>query len=139
MTPNVQQYLNAARRGAEWLISQQNPDGSFVRPDLQADVYHKAPYALALSGHPIEANRLLEWIKANDLGADGELRHFDASLALYKSNWICQGAHRLARFDISYPAMRAIRRCQAPCGGFFQVAAGNDYVEAVCTASAGMS
>jgi hypothetical protein len=151
MASSIERYVEAAQYGAAWLLSQQNSDGSFIRPDLQADVYHKAPYALAITGHVVEAQRLLEWIKRNDLQEDGDLRHFDDGLGLYKTNWICQGAHRLARFDISRPAMRHVLRCQAPCGGFYQVlpplrrggqegvVAGNEYVEPVCTASAGMS
>ena len=139
MQTRVESYRDAARRGAQWLLSQQNSDGSFLGPDLQADVYHKAPYALGLTGYALEANRLLNWIKAHDLAADGRLHHFDAGLALYKTNWICQGAHRLARFDISAPVMRYILQCQAPCGGFFQVVEGNEYVEPVCTSWAGVS
>jgi hypothetical protein len=120
-------------------MSQQNDDGSLIRPDLQADVYHKAPYALALTGNIIPAQRLLEWIKRNDLREDGDLHHFDNGLGLYKTNWVCQGAHRLARFDISRPVIGHVLRCQAPNGGFFQVVSGNEYVEPVCTAAAGLS
>jgi hypothetical protein len=139
MPPNLSPYVAAARRGADWLLSQQNADGSFIRPDLQADVYHKAPLALALTGHAAEAGRLLSWIRANDLGECGRLRHFDDGLGLYKSNWICQGAHRMGRFDLSAPAMQHILMCQAPCGGFFQTHELNQLVEPVCTAWAGVS
>jgi hypothetical protein len=82
---------------------------------------------------------VVNWIKAHDLQADGRLRHFDAGLALYKTAWACQGAHRLARLDISRPVMGYILRCQAPCGGFFQVAEGNAYVEPVCSSWAAMA
>jgi len=139
MSADLTAYVEAAHRGADWLLSQQNEDGSFLKPDLQADVYHKAPLALSLTGHIIEANRLLRWIKANDLGECGRLKHFDDGLALYKSNWVCQGAHRLGRFDLSLPAMEHILLCQAPCGGFFQTHELNQLVEPVCTAWAGVS
>jgi hypothetical protein len=132
-------YRQAAQRGAQWLMAQQNSDGSFIRPDIQADVYHKGAFALGISGHVAEAMRLLNWIKANDLAEGGRLRHFDAGLALYKTSWICQGAHRLARFDISLAVIEYILSCQAPCGGFFQVVEGSDYVEPVCSSWAGMS
>lgn len=135
----MSKYLEAAQRGAAWLISRQNEDGSFIRPDLQADVYHKAPFALGVSGHPIEANRLLNWVKENDLQENGDLKHFDDGLGLYKTCWATQGAHRLARFDVSYPVMQHILRCQAPCGGSYQVVGGNEYVEPVCSAAAGMT
>jgi hypothetical protein len=137
MDPKLLSYVDAARRAADWLLSQQNPDGSFIREDLQADCYHKAVLACGLTGHLIAANRLLNWIKAHDLQPDGRLRHFDLGLALYKTSWVCQGAHRLARFDISRPVMRYILRCQAPCGGFYQVVEGSPYVEPVSSAWAG--
>lgn len=139
MTAEVKRYFAAARRGADWLLAQQNPDGSFVRPDVQADVYHKAGYALAISGHPVEANRLLSWIAAHDLSEGGRLRHFDPGLALYKTTWTCQAAHRLGRFDVSLPVMEYVLRCQAPCGGFYQVEEGIDYLEPVCTSWAGVT
>ncbi|MBM3477096.1 MAG: hypothetical protein FJX75_27835 [Armatimonadetes bacterium] len=139
MDPKLPSYVNAANRGVEWLLSQQNADGSFIREDLQADCYHKAIAACALTGHPIAANRLLNWIKANDLQPDGRLRHFDAGLALYKTAWVCQGAHRLGRLDISRPVLGYILRCQAPCGGFYQLVEGNPYVEPVCTSWAAVA
>jgi len=138
MQESTRSYLKAARRGAEWLLTRQNTDGSFVQPDMQADVYHKAALALAVSGHAAEAQRLLNWIKANDLQPDGRLRRFDDGLALYKTSWICQGAHRLGRFDLSLPVMDYILSCQAPCGGFYQTRELTEFVEPVCTAWAGV-
>lgn len=135
----LDRYREAAHRGTQWLLSRQNSDGSFTREDLQADVYHKGAYALAVTGHALEAHRLLNWVKREGLGADGRPRHFDQSLALYKTSWICQGAHRLGRFDVSYPVLGYVLRCQAPGGGFFQVVEGNDYVESLCTGWAGVA
>jgi hypothetical protein len=122
-----------------WLLEQQNPDGSFIQPDMQADVYHKGILALAVTGHAVEASRLLTWIKAHDLQEGGRLRHYDDGLALYKTSWACQGAHRLGRFDISLPVMEYILSCQAPCGGFFQTQQLTEYIEPVCTAWAGVA
>jgi len=139
MDPKLLSYVNAANRGADWLLSQQNADGSFVREDLQADCYHKAILACGMTSHPIAANRLLNWVKAHDLQPDGRLRHFDLGLALYKTSWACQGAHRLGRLDISRPVMAYILSCQAPCGGFYQVVEGNAYIEPVCSAWAAMA
>ncbi|NPV48471.1 MAG: hypothetical protein HPY69_16145 [Armatimonadetes bacterium] len=136
---SLDRYREAAHRGTQWLLSRQNADGSFIRDDLQADVYHKGAYALAVTGHTLEAHRLLNWIRREALGADGRPRHFDQGLALYKTSWIYQGAHRLGRFDISYPVVRYILRCQAPGGGFFQVVEGNEYVESLCTGWAGVA
>ena len=139
MEARIETYIDAARRGVEWVLQHQNDDGSLISDEVQADVYHKAGYAFGITGHIAEANRLLDWVKANDLGADGRLKHFDLGLALYKTNWTCQSAHRLARFDISAPVFEYVLRCQAPCGGFFQVEEGNPFIEPVCTSWAGMT
>jgi hypothetical protein len=138
-TSQPNNYREAAARGARWLLSIQNADGSFIREDLQADVYHKGAYAMSVAGHSLEAHRLVNWVKREGLGADGRPMHFDAGLALYKTSWICQGAHRMGRFDVSYPVLGYVLRCQAPGGGFFQAAEGNDYVESLCTGWAGVS
>ncbi len=135
----LKHYHDTSLRGAEWLLQQQNDDGSFIRPDLQADVYYKAAYALGITGHPVEANRLLDWIKQHRLREAGEIIHFDNHQATYKNSWICQGAHRLGRFDISCPVMQHILRCQAPCGGFFQLASGNDQILLTCSPWAGLA
>jgi hypothetical protein len=139
MRDQVESYAAAAHKGAEWLLAQQNEDGSFVSEKLQADVYHKAVLALNQTGHAVAANRLLSWIKESDLQPDGRLRHFDEGLGLYKSSWVCQGAHRNGRFDISLPAMAFMLRCQAPCGGFFQSPEAGEFVEPVCTSWGGLA
>ncbi len=66
---SLDRYREAAHRGTQWLLSRQNADGSFIRDDLQADVYHKGAYALAVTGHTLEAHRLLNWIRREALGA----------------------------------------------------------------------
>jgi hypothetical protein len=139
MDPQLLAYVKAANLAADWLLTQQNPDGSFIRDDLQADCYHKAIQALAMTSHPIAANRVLNWVKSHDLKPDGRLHHFDLGLALYKTSWACQGAHRLARLDVSRPVMGYLLRCQAPCGGFYQVVEGNAFVEPVSSSWAAMA
>jgi len=134
MLEKLTAYVRAASAGADWLLRQQNADGSLIQPDIQADVYHKAVLALSLSGHPIEANRLVNWIKASDLRPDGRLRRFDEGLALYKTSWICQGAHRMGRFDVSFPVMSFILAQQTPCGGFVQSPEITGFVEPVSSA-----
>ena len=134
MLRKTEAYVQAAMKGADWLLRQQNADGSFITPQMQADVYHKAVLALSVAGHPIEANRLVNWIAATDLQPSGRLRRFDEGLGLYKTSWICQGAHRLGRFDVSFPVMEFILSLQAPCGGFFQSPEITTHIEPVSSA-----
>ena len=46
----VERYLSAARRGVAWLETHQHDDGSLGPPVVPADVYHKAGYALGITG-----------------------------------------------------------------------------------------
>ena len=109
MTGNMESYLKAARKGSEWLASKQQEDGSIT----QAEVYYKAPYALSVTGRALEANKLISWIKTDVLQDNGDLNK-----NTYKNSWIVQGAHRLARFDVSLQGMDYLLQTQAPCGGF---------------------
>lgn len=135
----TERYLAAAHRGVAWLLARQHDDGSVGPPEVEADVYHKAGYAFAVTGHIDAAHRLYDWIRRHDLQPGGALRHYDQGLALYKTNWILQGAHRLARFDLSAPVSAYVATRQAPCGGFFQNEQELGYIEPVCTAWAAVS
>ena len=133
MVPQVERYLRAARKGVAWLLTQQNPDGSVGPPGQLATFCYKSPFALAITGHPVAANRLLSWMKANMLESDGELgAAAGEAYATYRIAWISQGAHRSARFDVSAPFLRWLLARQAPCGGFLAVPDA-DVVETVCT------
>lgn len=57
----------AAQKAAQWILSEQLPDGSFTPTDIGVDAYNKIPYALNITGHSVEANRLLDWIKKTTL------------------------------------------------------------------------
>jgi len=139
MRSQAGEFLDAAQRAAEWLISQQKDDGSLSPPEEGADRYYKVPYALAVTGHATEANRLLGWTKTNDLPSDGGLKLTSGGLALYKHSWMLQGAIRLARFDLVRPLGEYVLRCLAPCGGFFQVPEGNEFVEPACLGWGGLA
>jgi len=139
MSDQSVRFAEAARRAAEWSIAQQKEDGSITPPEQGANTYYKSPYAFAVTGHPTEANRLLDWTKANALFPGGELKLTSNALALYKHSWMLQGAIRLGRFDLVMPLGDYILRCMAPCGGFFQVPQGNEFVEPACTGWGGMA
>jgi hypothetical protein len=69
-----------------------------------------------MSGYYGSAHRLLNWVKAERLEPDGQLTAYNGDC--YKHSWFLQGAHRLGRFDLTYPVMSFLETCQAPCGGF---------------------
>lgn len=125
----IEAYLNAAQRGSEWLASKQKEDGSLTR----AEVYYKVPYAFAVTGRMVEANKLISWIKTDVMKENGDLNH-----NTYKNSWMAQGIHRLARFDVSLPAIGYILKAQAECGGFCATDDTSQIVEPIYTAWGGL-
>ena len=139
MSARIKRYQEAGRRAAEFILSHQRPDGSFTGKDFQEDVYHKTAYSLSVAGFFAEAHRLLDWMARHDLMPSGELRHYysPGRMQVYKDAWACIGAHRLGRFDISYPVMTFISTFQAPCGGFPCESKEDPWVRSLTTAWAG--
>jgi len=89
-----------------------------------------------MAGHFAEANKLLNWAKATTLQPDGQLKDYHGDV--YKHSWFFQGAHRLGRFDISYPVMSFLLTLQQACGGLPHFA-GDPYVRSLSTAWTGIS
>jgi len=89
-----------------------------------------------LFGYFSQAHRLLNWVKENTLEGDGQLKDYNGEI--YKHTWFFQGAHKLKRFDLSYPVMSFILSCQAPCGGFPHFA-GDELIRSLATAWTGVS
>lgn len=112
----LQCYRDAARKGAEFQLKHQQPDGGYIWEGYAHDAFHKQVYSWAMSGRYGEAHRLLNWVKANRLEPDGQLKEYRGDV--YKHSWFFQGAHRLGRFDLSIPVMSFLASCQTPCGGF---------------------
>ncbi len=109
----IKDFMQAAHRGADWLMEHQRADGSFEADVLSA---YKVPYALDITGHPQEGARTLNWIARCGFREDGSLNQeniesvhpFLLMMDIYPSYWIGMAAHRLGRFDISYPVYRTI-------------------------------
>ena len=147
MTSNPQQYVESARRAAQWIVDCQRPDGSFFDADMGISGYFKIPYALGISGFVPEAVRLLRWVAQNHFTAEGDFRsprrkasttkHDD--WPTYSNAWLIQAAHRLNQFDLSFHGAEYLLKHRAPCGGFHALENGKPYIECLCTAWAGMA
>lgn len=114
--PRLAQFQAAGRRGAQFTIDFQQPDGSYIWEGYVSDAFHKQSYSWALAGEVEAAQRLLTWVQRERLLPDGQLRDYNGDI--YKHAWLFQGAHRLGRFDITYPMHRFLLSVQAPGGGF---------------------
>jgi len=113
--PRLKLYQEAGARAAAFTVSFQQPDGGYIWEGYPSDAFHKQSYSWGLAGAIEPAHRLLSWVKRERLGPDGRLKDYRGDV--YKHCWLTQGAHRLGRFDLSYPIAEFIASCQAPCGG----------------------
>jgi len=114
----------AIRRAVDFQIGLMRPDGGYVWDGYAQDAFHKQAYSWNLVGNNEEAHRQLTWVRDHRLRPDGSLILTEDpndtvhNVDLYKHAWTCQGAHRLGRFDVSYPIYNFILTCAMPCGGY---------------------
>lgn len=127
---------NAIRKAVDFQISFLQTDGGYIWEGYVKDAYHKQAYSWSLVGKRDEAHRLLTWVRDNTLLPDGQLKDYNGDV--YKHAWICQSAHSLSRFDISYPVYKFLLTCQAPCGGF-PLLKTHELVRAMTTAWVGIT
>ncbi|MFO7948603.1 MAG: hypothetical protein R6V19_17510 [Armatimonadota bacterium] len=136
MDDKFRTYQESGRKAAQYQISYLQDDGCYIWDGYADDAYHKQAYSWAVAGYIEEAHRLLTWVKDNTLRPDGELEAYNGDC--YKYSWFFQGAHRLGRFDLSYPVMNFVLSCQAPCGGLPHFA-GDKYLRSLATCWTGVS
>lgn len=120
----ISRYQTAADKGAEWLLTQQRPDGSIEPVGLSINSYYKVPLALYSAGHPEEAHRILDYAKSGDFTPAGDFRSslrgkFHLDFYTYANCWLIMAAQRLGRFDIARPAFNFVLSFQDPAGGGF--------------------
>lgn len=132
------EWLRACCGGDEWTLQGQ-----------PLVTYHKAPYLLAISGHPEDARRALGWIKANLFTRDGDYRaqppaagQASEPALIREKAWVTLAAHITGRFDLSMPAARFFAQQQGgTTGGVYNLGADarrEESADVRTTATAGM-
>ena len=136
MSTRIEQYRQAGRKAVDFQLRFQQPDGGYIWEGFARNAYHKQTYSWMMSGEYGRAQRLLNWVKANTLLPDGGLKDYNGDT--YRLAWFFQGAHRLGRFDISYPVMDYLLSCQTESGGW-PVFEEDAYTRVLPTAWAGVA
>ena len=110
-TETVNACLAAAAHGLAWLLDQQTAAGSWRQLEIEVfDAYYKGGWALAVSGQPAAAHRLLAHVQRAFLTAEGDfepraaLLHTDVA-RLYASSYVILAAQKLDRYEIAAPAV----------------------------------
>jgi hypothetical protein len=115
--------LSSANRGAEWLLALQRPNGS-LRDSNRLDVYYKSPFALIVTGHNRQAERLFDYIESCLLKEDGDLDgtgvEWFERYRIYSHAWLAIAGLMRGRFRIAYSLLRTlVAYHHEGTGGFF--------------------
>ena len=145
MTP-AWQPRHAARPGS-WTNRPRQGAGGNWRAEV-FDAYYKGGWALAASGQPAAAHRLLTHVQRTFLTAEGNfeprwaLLHTDIA-RLYSSSYVILAAQKLERYEIAAPAARYLLSQQDPDhGGFYSgktPAGGKRRSDSMSTAMSGVA
>lgn len=146
-------FLSAALRAVDFLLSQQQDDGSLGSERSDLAYYSKIPQLLLLTGHARAAHRMLDHVARNFQQPDGRfansptVKTSDPVLTEYEAcldSWLAIAAQRAGRFELARPAWAHLRRFANPGYGGFCLAGhyrgdGSDVVELLTTAQLGMT
>lgn len=144
---NMEKYYHARERGINWLLSQVKPDGSLGLEPPSLRAHFKIPYALVVSGHPLVARRVLDYLDRTFLTFEGHYeipaddapgQVFAKHIYIFPDCWIAEAAQRMGRFDIAQRTGRFILTFQDKDTGGFRTLPSGDLTDTLSTARAGM-
>jgi len=145
-----QRYTQSAIKAVDWMVAQQNSDGSYKGAPDDIGAYYKHPLALFLNGKGEEAHKLLDYMKKKIMLSSGDFGNSDGvktgykdllSWGPYANTWIIISAHMMGRFDVSYPGWKYAQSFFNPVLGGFNTGAqfgcGDDSIDTMNTAHLG--
>lgn len=117
-------FLAARRRGLDWLLARQNPDGSLGDP-AQGYKYYRAPWTFAATGETVAGHAIAGWIRRNLLvPASGDApARIDGPLRIWKDGWsyrdsaLIIGAQMLHQYDLGVGLLPALLADLDPASG----------------------
>lgn len=117
----IDAYLDAKSRGVQWLLEQLNPDGS-IGPVEAGFNYYRLPWTFTISGETRHAVRLCEWVRRNQIAADGDFTGVSPrglETWGYENAVFIFGAQMARQFDLSYRGYeRLLVHFDQASGGF---------------------
>jgi len=130
--------LNAANRGAEWLLQRLQPNGS-LEGGQYLNAYYKLPFALAATGHLAECERVFDHIADRFFTGEGDLDGegipwFD-QFRIYPHAWLAFTAGLRGRWEFARPLMGFLEeQHNATSGGFTTRQDGSEEIMTTCMA-----
>jgi hypothetical protein len=105
----IASFMAARRRGTDWLLALQNPDGSLGNP-AEGYKYYRALWTFAATGEVQAGHAIAGWIRANLLqpadATTGRPARIDGPLRIWKDGWgyrdsaLIIGAQMLHQYDL---------------------------------------
>ena len=114
-------FIATRRRATDWLLAQQNADGSLGDP-RDGYFFYRAPWTFALVGETEAGSAVCGWFRRNLLTPDGRI---DGPFRVYNDAWayrdsaLIVGAQMLGQYDLSVGLMPELLRWQDPASGGF--------------------
>jgi hypothetical protein len=124
---DLRRCRSATVAAIKWLLTQQNPDGSFAPVEYGMATHNKLLWALNDMGQQPKAARLAAWLREYAVDEEGDYSGlvrpapYDHFYAVGNAFLAC-GAMRLGQFAIAYPSLGLITSLQHPNSGGFLTA-----------------
>ncbi len=124
---DLRRCRSATVAAIKWLLTQQNPDGSFAPVEYGMATHNKLLWALNDMGQQPKAAQLAAWLREYALDEEGDFGGLvrptphDHYYAVGNAFLGC-GAMRLGQFALAYPALGLLTSLQHPRSGGFLTA-----------------
>lgn len=122
---NARQCWEGALAGSEWLAAQQRPDGSWAGlPDAHLAAFYKGAWAFVVTGRPVAAQRLLNYVQRQFATVEGDfvprvVRPHQVVHYLYINAYLVIGSWLAGRYELAVPSLDfLIGQQDALSGGF---------------------
>lgn len=121
MQERLNAYLEARRRGTDWLLNQLNDDGS-IGPVEKGFTYYRLPWAFTVAGETRHAVRLCDWVRQHQFSPEGDFVGVSPRVVesyAYDSATFIFGAQMARQFDLAYRGYaRLLKHVDHHSGGF---------------------
>ena len=105
----IARYEEVKRRGVDFILEHENPDGSFG-PVENGFFFYRLPWTFLVAGETRAALGICRWVRENMLTEDGDfdrgLRKMTDAYA-YRNGTFIYGAHMARQYDLSVGACRS--------------------------------
>lgn len=145
---DLRRCRSATVAAVKWLLSQQNPDGSFTPVEHGMATHNKLLWALNDMGQQPKAAQLAAWLREYGLDEEGDFSGlirpapYDHYYAVGNA-FLTAGAMRLGQFALAYPSLGLLTSLQHPRSGGFLTAGPeatlDDEQDVVTTALCGLA